>query len=95
MGGALAALLTPVLNLLSGAEVFTVRTLVVAIISGLLAAVAVWVTDNADAPAPVRPEPKAASTAPATGGVAAPAQGATPIEIPPSTDFPGQTVAGE
>jgi hypothetical protein len=50
VAGVLAALLQPLINLLTGAHVLTVRTLVVAILSGLVAAAAVWATSNTDAP---------------------------------------------
>lgn len=82
VAGVLAALLQPVLNLLSGTDVLTLRTLVVAVLSGVLSAAAVWVTDNADAPVAV--------VAPAH----APAAPTAPV-VPGGTDFTGQSVAGE
>lgn len=85
MAGVLAALLQPVLNLLSGSDVLNLRTLIVAVLSGVVAAVAVWATGNADS----APAPKVAAPTAATGGVTAPTQTATPEE------FPGQTVPGE
>lgn len=92
IAGALSALLTPLLNLLSGSDVLTVRTLVVAIISGLIAAAAVWVTDNADQSSA---SSEGAATPPATGAVRAATQPAPVVEVDQTTDFPGQSVAGE
>lgn len=83
-----SALLTPVLNLAGGADVLTTRSLVVAVISGILGAVAVWATDNADPELASAPE--AAVTAPATGP-----QAATPLELDETDEFNGQTVPGE
>lgn len=92
VAGVLTAFLQPVLTELSGTNVLTTRSLVIAGLSGILGAVAVWVTDNAESPSPT-----AVPAAPATGP-----QAATPIIVPldpTPTDltdnFPGQTIAGE
>lgn len=86
VAGVVAALVQPVLTLLSGTDVLTIRTLVVAILSGVIAAVAVWVTDNADSAVASTTPPGAGATTPATGTQTADEGG---------TDFAGQTVPGE
>lgn len=87
VAGVLGALLQPLINVLSGADVLTVRTLVVAVLSGVIAAAAVWATDNAESGTSA---PKAVPAASATGADATAAQTVAPAE-----DFSGQTVTGE
>jgi hypothetical protein len=52
VAGAVSALLQPILNLLIGSEVISWRVVLVAVISGILGFVAVWVAENDKAPAP-------------------------------------------
>lgn len=89
IAGLLSALLTPVLNLLSGSGEITLRALVIAILTGVLTAVAVWATANEDDPA-------------ATPVVAVPVVPATAVQAEPvshlqaeaTKDFGGQSVTG-
>lgn len=90
VAGLVTAFLQPVLTLLMGGDVLTLRTLVVAVLSGLLGAAAVWATDNAE---PVTP-PVAASTAPATGAQTPVRVALDPTPNDPTDDVTGQTVPG-
>lgn len=101
IGGAAAALLQPILYLLMGQDVLTLRTLLVAVISGVLGAVAVWATDNVDAPAatPATPDPAPATAAELPMSVTDTTLHHAIPPVPPSylqtqatEDFGGQTV---
>lgn len=89
VAGILSALLTPVLELLSGNAVITLRALVIAIITGVLTAVAVWATEN---------QPPAATPAVVASAPAAAAPPAAPapsyLQAEATKDFGGQNVEG-
>lgn len=102
IAGVIAALLQPILNLLLGQNVLTLRTLLIAVISGVLGAVAVWVTDNEDAPAatPASPGPAPATVAEPQSSItdttlhhAIPAVPPSYLQQQATEDFGGQTVS--
>lgn len=61
VAGVLMALLQPIVSLLSGTSVITLRAVLMALGSGVLAVIAVYATTNADVPVstdpPVTPDP--------------------------------------
>lgn len=89
VAGVLTALLTPTMELLTGTNVLTIRSLVIAVLSGILGAVAVWATDNAEPPPPA---PAATGTATGTQTAASPVVEPAPDDL--TDNFPGQTIPG-
>jgi hypothetical protein len=81
VAGAVSALLQPILNLLIGSEVLSWRVVLVAVISGILGFVAVWVAENDKAPAEL----------PAAPVVVPPVAKVDPLQEAATEDFGGQT----
>lgn len=95
IAGVIAALLQPILNLLLGQNVLTLRTLLVAVISGVLAAVAVWATTNEDAPAatPASPAPAPVTAVETPVLPVAPPLATSYLQDEATKDFGGQSVS--
>lgn len=92
VAAAVSALLTPVLNMLLGTEVISLRMLLVAVISGLLGFIAVWAAENAPGAAAPQVEPQVTLPTATARPVVQPLPPVSPLQEHATEDFGGQSV---